>query len=355
MWSATHGARASWICRSASERARFLDLHARLLVPNTRILLVLSSVIAIGYPTVDGDRRALIPALVGVVLFGTIQRRATRFARPELWVFWSVLGAMAMIAFAVAVSGLADTGAIALLAWPVGGLAGRFNNRVVVVGTVYAMGLTAATVLTADASYVLDEPLILALPLVALFAVSTLATVYRDSDIENRGAATIDALTGMLNRTALVRRSVEIEEQSRSSGEPVGLIVLDLDLFKRVNDTQGHGTGDAVLRDVARVLRRELRAYDLAYRMGGEEFAVLLPGADLQATTELANRLQAAVDAKPIAGLAITISVGVAASPAGETFSWDTVFDRADAALYLAKQGGRNRVVSDEDLIAPAA
>ena len=87
--------------------------------------------------------------------------------------------------------------------------------------------------------------------------------------------------------------------------------------------------------------------YDLAYRLGGEEFAVLLPGADLRSTAELAGRLHAAVAAEPIAGLPITISLGVAASTPGTPFSWDDVFDRADAALYRAKQGGRDQVVSD--------
>ena len=97
-------------------------------------------------------------------------------------------------------------------------------------------------------------------------------------------------------------------------------------------------------------MRRELRAYDLAYRLGGEEFAVLLPGADLRATTELADRLRAAVAAEPIAGVDITISLGVAASVGGAPFAWEPVFGRADAALYRAKQDGRNRVVSDATL-----
>ncbi len=329
-----------------------MDLQARLLGPNTRVLALLSVVMVVGFPTVDGGRVALLPALAGVVAFGVVQRRATHFARPEVWVFWALLGAMAMMALAIYQAGLASSGAIALLTWPLAGLAGRFDNRVAVVGTVYAMALAAVTIVAADLSSVLENPLRLTLPLVALFAVSTLATVHRDSDIENRGAATIDALTGMLNRTALIRRRTEIEAQSRATGEPVGLIVIDLDRFKAVNDTQGHGVGDIVLRDVAYVMRRELRAYDLAYRLGGEEFAVLLPGADLRSTTELAGRLHAAVAAEPIAGLAITISLGVAASPAGAPFSWDDVFDRADAALYRAKQGGRDRVVSDAALAA---
>ena len=102
----------------------------------------------------------------------------------------------------------------------------------------------------------------------------------RESDIEHRGAAVLDPLTGMLNRSALNGRVAEIEEQSKLTGQPVGLIVADLDHFKAINDTHGHAVGDAVLRHVAYVLRRELRAYDLAYRLGGEEFAIVLLGAD---------------------------------------------------------------------------
>jgi diguanylate cyclase (GGDEF)-like protein len=207
----------------------------------------------------------------------------------------------------------------------------------------------------AGPSHIVAEPLSLALPLVALVAVSALASVHRDSDVENRGAAIIDALTGMLNRTALASRRVEIEDQSLTSLQPVGVIVADLDRFKTVNDTHGHGVGDAVLRDVAYVLRRELRAYDLAYRLGGEEFAVLLPGADLATAAAVADELHVAVRAKPVAGVGITLSLGVAASSAGEAFSWEAVFARADAALYVAKQAGRDRVVIDGDSASRAS
>src|SRR6478752_3440086 len=127
MWTAAQGARASWICRTASERARFLDLQARLLGPNTRVLALLSVAMVIGFPTVDGGRLALLPALAGVVAFAIVQRRATHFARPEVWVFWALLGAMAMMALAIYQVGLASTGAIALLTWPLAGLSGRFD------------------------------------------------------------------------------------------------------------------------------------------------------------------------------------------------------------------------------------
>ena len=122
------------------------------------------------------------------------------------------------------------------------------------------------------------------------------------------------------------------------------MVLLDLDRFKLVNDTRGHATGDTVLREVAYRLRKELRAYDLVYRIGGEEFVVLLLGATPAATSATAEMLRAAVAAEPIVGLDLTVSIGVAASARGTAFDWDEVFARADAALYRAKADGRDRV-----------
>ncbi len=123
------------------------------------------------------------------------------------------------------------------------------------------------------------------------------------------------------------------------------MIVADLDHFKRINDTRGHAVGDAVLKEVAYLLRKQLRAFDLAYRLGGEEFLILVPGSDLEQTVELAERLRAGVATSLIGGdIAITMSVGVGASAPDESFDYATVFAAADAALYSAKRGGRNRV-----------
>ncbi len=151
----------------------------------------------------------------------------------------------------------------------------------------------------------------------------------------------------MLNRTALQRRTEEIEHQSRLTGEPVGVILLDLDRFKSVNDTHGHAIGDAVLRESASTVRGELRAYDLAYRLGGEEFAIVLAGSDINATAGLAERIRRAVSACDSGGVGATVSVGVAASKPGGPFVWAAVYKHADAALYRAKGEGRDRVVVD--------
>ena len=139
----------------------------------------------------------------------------------------------------------------------------------------------------------------------------------------------------------------ELGHQSQFTGEPVGLIAIDVDDFKSINDEYGHARGDAVLRDLAYRLRKDLRAYDLAYRLGGEEFVVLAPGADLEETREVADRLVAAVRDKPVGGVPITISLGVAAAARGDHFDYDRIFAEADTALYRAKAAGRDRVCAN--------
>jgi diguanylate cyclase (GGDEF)-like protein len=123
------------------------------------------------------------------------------------------------------------------------------------------------------------------------------------------------------------------------------VIAGDIDHFKRVNDEHGHAAGDAVLVEVAYRLRKALRAFDLAYRMGGEEFLVVLPGAGVPDATGLAEHLRAAVAAEPAAGLSVTMSFGVSGS-AGPKLERERLLNEADAALYEAKARGRNQVVA---------
>jgi diguanylate cyclase (GGDEF)-like protein len=196
---------------------------------------------------------------------------------------------------------------------------------------------------------VLHDPILLTLPIATVLATVMMSAVIRESDAQHRSAAILDGLTGMLNRTALAARTHEIEHQAAVTGHPVAVLVADVDHFKAVNDTHGHGVGDHVLRDLAYVMRKELRAFDLAYRVGGEEFAVILPGADEDVAAELAERLRGAIAGAPVGGLTITMSFGVAAAPPG-AFRWDEVYARADAALYHAKQDGRDRVRRDSAL-----
>ena len=128
----------------------------------------------------------------------------------------------------------------------------------------------------------------------------------------------------------------------------VCVLACDLDHFKAVNDAHGHERGDQVLRDAAYILRKQLRSFELLYRLGGEEFLVVLPGLTLVEGRDVAERARAALeDARP-AGLTLTASMGVAAA-CGADVNYDTLFRSADAALYEAKRSGRNRVVAGGD------
>jgi diguanylate cyclase (GGDEF)-like protein len=160
--------------------------------------------------------------------------------------------------------------------------------------------------------------------------------------IAERKAET-DELTGLCNRRAL-RRLMDASEARRAA-----LVMADLDFFKRVNDTLGHPAGDTALRHLAKLARSSLRAGDVAARIGGEEFAVWLPGADVQQGVEIAERLRALVAQRPflLSGTEwpLTISCGVSAWPVPEAHR-DNLLPTADSALYQAKREGRNRVVA---------
>jgi diguanylate cyclase (GGDEF)-like protein len=210
---------------------------------------------------------------------------------------------------------------------------------------VIACALAVAVAFGVDAAAVLNSPEILTAQVVLIICVAVLSTPLMRSDIQHRSDAVLDPLTGMLNRNALKVRVQELTQQSAVTGEPIGLIIGDLDHFKQINDTHGHSVGDAVLKEVAYLMRKQLRAFDLAYRLGGEEFLILLPGSDLPHAEDLAERLRARVGVENVAGgIGVTMSFGVSASGPDEPFDYTTVFARADAALYRAKSDGRDRV-----------
>lgn len=156
--------------------------------------------------------------------------------------------------------------------------------------------------------------------------------------------ATTDALTGALNRRRFYELLDDELERATRYGRPLGLLMLDVDHFKRVNDAFGHATGDEVLKGIAAVLRLSLRAPDRLARWGGEEFVVLAPDTGGGPALALAQRVCHAIRAEqfPVAGTA-TASIGVAERRPGE--SGDALLARADAALYEAKDGGRDRAV----------
>ncbi|RZJ85395.1 MAG: GGDEF domain-containing protein [Massilia sp.] len=157
-------------------------------------------------------------------------------------------------------------------------------------------------------------------------------------------AADHDHLTGAPTRRAFFEIAERELARARRHGSGLGLLLVDADHFKRINDTYGHGVGDAVLRDLVARTSEVIRKVDYCARLGGEEFGVLLPDASFETARAVAERLRAALD-RPIEGkpgAAYTVSIGLAMLDKGEDFAG--LMARADAALYAAKAGGRNRV-----------
>ncbi|TSE23458.1 Response regulator PleD [Tepidimonas sediminis] len=158
-----------------------------------------------------------------------------------------------------------------------------------------------------------------------------------------------DALTGLPNRRAFEARARQELDRASRAGETPLLLLVDLDHFKMVNDRHGHAAGDAVLRTVAQALQRSVRPMDTVARLGGEEFAVLLPHVSPPRAAALAERVRAAVAAEPVTLpdgrlLPVTASVGGALAPPWVRTNLEHWLERADRQLYAAKAGGRNRV-----------
>ena len=156
-----------------------------------------------------------------------------------------------------------------------------------------------------------------------------------------------DGLTGVWNRRHFEMRALEAIQAAVRFGEPFGVVMVDIDHFKQVNDTHGHQTGDAVLVELASRLSSATREVDLVARYGGEEFVLLLPRTALAGAANLAEKVRRAVASAPVRfdehELSVTVSCGVAVYP-GHGASVRELVAASDAALYRAKAGGRNRV-----------
>lgn len=181
--------------------------------------------------------------------------------------------------------------------------------------------------------------------LITIFVTGSLAFAF--SIITNRQRqklmqlATRDPLTGAGNRRALENKLREAVNMFKRAGSPVSMLLMDLDHFKKVNDRHGHAAGDEILKSVTQIIKLRIRVTDGLYRIGGEEFVIVLDGQDLKRAAHLAEQLRTIVEANELVpDQAVTISVGVAELREGE--SGNDWMHRADEALYRAKRSGRN-------------
>ena len=186
---------------------------------------------------------------------------------------------------------------------------------------------------------------------IGLLGISTDITVLKQQEEKLEILANTDSLTELYNRRFFMNQAEKELSRARRHNTPISLIVGDVDLFKRVNDELGHLVGDAVLKEISSAIRGSIRLEDTVARMGGEEFAILLPDTKLEGALATAEKIRSAIEALEISNsdkpVKTTMSFGVSSSEASP-LSIDDLYGRADEALYTSKGNGRNCVTAAE-------
>jgi diguanylate cyclase (GGDEF)-like protein len=330
----------TWLCPTELDRQRVIDNTGR--VRRARLIgsCAVGATLLFFAPKM-GWWTLVLFALSGVNML-TLDARTARSARPEHHVLASALWTQGLLSATVALSGGPHSLALPWIVIPSMFAAARFRPAVVRVVVVAAVGLMLVATLGVDARETLAHPDGIIVATALLLTVAAVVVATSTAELAQRTESTLDALTGLLNRSSLDRRFRELAEQAALADAPVSLVVCDIDHFKVINDEHGHARGDDVLRDLAGELRRQLRSFELVYRLGGEEFLILLPGTAAAEAVALAERLRVAVALRRPGGIDVTLSFGTA-SAGGDGVDLPALFARADAALYRAKAEGRNR------------
>jgi diguanylate cyclase (GGDEF)-like protein len=281
---------------------------------------------------------------VSAINFTIVDRRMGKSPHPERVSASAIVITLLLMGIGVALSGGPHSPALPWLVLPAGMVAARFRPQVVITGLVLTVIVILTVTLGVAPTATVNDPVPVIATLALLTGVVSIVWALQAAELHHRDEAILDPLTGLLNRNALLPRFLEISYQARLTHQPVCMVLCDVDNFKSINDEYGHDCGDAVLRDIAYELRKHLRSFELVYRLGGEEFLIVLPGITLPAAKIAAERLREAVEQLRPTGILVTISLGLS-SGVGESVVYDTMFKAADDALYEAKRNGRNRVV----------
>jgi diguanylate cyclase (GGDEF)-like protein len=345
----------SWLCPTELDRSRVVDANARVRTIRMIGTGAVGAALLISTPWLGWWTFILLA--LSVANFVNVGRRMDTSAHPERVSACAIVITLLVIATGVVLSGGPGSPALPWLVLPAAMVAARFRPQVVIAGLALTVVVIVAATLGVRTTATIHDPVPVFTTLALLTGVVSIVWALQAAELHHRGEAILDPLTGLLNRHALAPRFVELSLQARLTGHPVCLLLCDVDNFKAVNDGHGHDRGDAALRDVAYALRKQLRSFELVYRLGGEEFLVVLPGVDLIEGVEVAERLRATIEQVRPAGIPITISLGVSAGR-GEQVVYEALFKAADTALYEAKRAGRNRAaaaqLSDADTDADA-
>ncbi|HEY3829687.1 MAG TPA: GGDEF domain-containing protein [Solirubrobacteraceae bacterium] len=342
----------SWLCPTELDRTRVVDANERVRMIRLIGSGAVGAALLIAAPWIGWWTLGLFA--LSALNFLNVDRRLRTSRHPERVSATAIVITLVLLGGGVIISGGPHSPALPWLVLPAAMAAARFRPRVVVVGIVLTVFLILVVTLGVDPGATVEDPVPVIATLALLAGVVSIVWALQAAELHHRDEAILDPLTGLLNRHALAPRFVELSHQARLTHQPICMLLCDVDSFKAVNDRYGHDRGDAVLRDIAYELRKRLRSFELVYRLGGEEFLIVLPGVSHIEGQEIAERLRAGIEHTNPTGIAVTISLGLSTG-SGESVVYETLFKSADRALYEAKHAGRNRVVAAPEPMPAAA
>lgn len=334
---------ASAIHTPALDRMRLLEQEARLR-PVRRMAEALLVAGIVGVGVAASAPTATVGAVVLVLLASALDGQAQRSAAPDGWLVVQELLTLAAVCWLIGATGGLASPALLLLA-PGAAIAGarRQGGPLAVSLLVVVVGAGAACALATEGPAFADTYGAAVAAAATIVAVALVASHLAHAERGVRADAVLDPLTGLLNRGALDARMIELRGQAELDDLPLAIVLSDLDALAQINAVHGTAIGDGVLVGAAEAMRRSLRTFELLYRLGGDEFLLILPGATTAEAARLAERLRDAVATARPHGVDVTASFGVAGGKGGR-LQFGALLAEADVALYEAKSSGGDTV-----------
>jgi diguanylate cyclase (GGDEF)-like protein len=339
----------TWLCPTEFDRARLLDMEERLQWARAVMFGMLGIGFAVAVPWLGWWPVVLV--ITQVAAYAALRRPIASSDRPEYPVAVAVVLAQVLIAIAVALTGASESPVLLVFLLGVVGLPARFGTNGVVAGVLLTEVLIFAGTAGIDLAGFLANPERVIITATSSLGLAAFAHALMQAESQKRSESVYDVLTGLPNRRGMELRFDDLRASAVQTSSPLALLLCDLDMFKSINDAHGHQRGDAVLTAAAEAIRHCLRPTELVFRVGGEEFLVLVAGCGPEGALSVGERVRGAVESARPGGLPVTCSVGVGAATGAE-IDFDGMFGAADRALYEAKRAGRNRVELTPSLAA---